>query len=488
MIELMHRERMSTLIEESDDEMEEDQMPNLSIIDEETLDSEILSPEFDLSEFTKALDFSKDLLKEDSKEVDNVSLSDSDREFEEMERLASLESEDAFNQLNEKEAQKIDLSRQSNDEKLTQEPVNHENESQESVITELSPEIEKDDYCTSTSIISPPVSDTISSVQQNNENQYSSYFSATDVPQEDNFEVKAASVSIISDPTRVSFPDQEASVVDSIKETHDILPPPLVSKSSDDPAIEDSIEFNLAGESASIVLSQKLIHISTQDDIIEDSIEAFVNATERKGSFHDAPEISAFIDQERNQQPTTPHDSSTGLKVTESTNSFEDEDDVPENNFKNETESEVRSKNPFDEDEAVAGDKKEENSSSPEPVYTQQTRTLAPASQAEDLLSRLKDTTEIDVDSIKYENFSNTSSDQAIDVRPSSSANDADSSDGDLERLAVKIDESGNVMDSDDESSIEMVDEEEKTKRAETMKQEELIHKKNEEVKLVLSA
>ncbi len=32
MIELMHRERMSTLIEESDDEMEDDQMPNLSII------------------------------------------------------------------------------------------------------------------------------------------------------------------------------------------------------------------------------------------------------------------------------------------------------------------------------------------------------------------------------------------------------------------------------------------------------------------------
>ena len=95
----------------------------------------------------------------------------------------------------------------------------------------------------------------------------------------------------------------------------------------------------------------------------------------------------------------------------------------------------------------------------------------------------MKDATEIDVDSIKYENFSNTSSDQAIDVRPSSSANDADSSDGDLERLAVKIDESGNVMESDGESSIEMVDEEEKTKRAETMKQEELIHKKNEEVK-----
>jgi len=141
-------------------------------------------------------------------------------------------------------------------------------------------------------------------------------------------------------------------------------------------------------------------------------------------------------------------------------------------------------KNPFDEDESVPGDIKEEGSSSPEPVLCQ--KPLAPASQAEDLLSRLKDTTEIDVDSIKYENFSNTSSDQAIDVRPSSSANDADSSDGDLERLAVKIDESGNIMDSDGESSIEMVDEEEKTKRAETMKQEEVIHKQNEEKFMIL--
>ncbi len=395
-------------------------------IDEETLENEILTPEFDLSEFTKALDFSKDLLKEESKEVDYISLADSDQEFEEMERLASLESEDAFNELNKKEAQKIDSSCQSNKETLTQEPV---------------------------------IIDTIHKKES--------------VIQQSSADVMCS--------TRVSFPDQEPSIEDTIEASLDIVPPPLVDKSSNDTSIEDSIKSNLAGESEFIISTQKIAQNSANDVSFEDSIETYISAPQRKGSIHDAPEISTFIDQEKCPETTTPHDSSPGHKVTENRNPFVDEDNVSENPFENDIEPEESSKNSVDEDESVTDDIKEENSSSPEPIFSE--KTLAPASQAEDLLSRLKDTTEIDVDSIKYENFSNTSSDQAIDVRPSSSANDADSSDGDLERLAVKIDESGNVMNSDGESSIELIDEEEKTKREEMMKQEELIHKRNEEVK-----
>ena len=363
-----------------------------------------------------------------------------------MERLASLESEEAFNELNEKEAAKHKPICQSKRDDV------------------FKSEGESSSLLTDTITVSPVIDN-----HENENNEYSSSSADNSCP------IDAPLPSIL----------ENQIIKDSTEDIIDTVPPPLISESAMDATIEDSIESFICGESASTVHLPKFIEDPTQGESIEDSIEAFISSSERKGSIHDAQEVSKFIDQEITEEASYPCDSSSSQKVTESKNPFDDDEEVPSNPFENDTESEVdkvlraeeSSKNPFDDDEPVLDDIKEENSFSPLPI-----RELAPASQAEEILSRLKDTTEIELASVKSENFSNTSSDQAIDVRPSSSANDADSSDGDLERLAVKIDESGNVMESEDESSIEMVDDDEKQKRAEMIKQEDLVYTQNEEV------